>query len=612
MKLEDLVNETFGDTETVVILDEGLFSVSPVVAAIAFKDSVFQKGKDAIQKNIKDPVSNAAGAIAVGAEKLKAKTIGKSGNKDDDTVYSLTKEQRKVMAYIYRKYGAEMVNKISDFRNDVMPSYNLLKRTLAKTKMLNNKEIFGMTKEDYYKYRESGRKKIEKKGTYSKDFKDLREKQTEARIALNKAKKTLEDFKAGKMADLSASNIEKIFDLAGIGRKKQNGWSDVELEKTFTKIKELEGKLKNSNLYVNGNPDEIRVFGRSNGKKAETMSREAIEFQIKRLKESGVSSVSGKKSDDEGHHGSFADALNIYLLRKEKQKELKQNSLPSEYKKFYEQVLKDAISSAEKIYEEKFTNFMAVNNSVDLNEFENKIWGCKLTGKKYSGDINQWYLKIKPEDFIETKYYKKNEKIIKAEQEFDRLLKRLERDLKKVMSDEDIALCKKYRLFNNFLTIKELKDPANMFKGDGDFKNLKTSEDRPKENIEDRLDSALSKEFNSIRELEAEQDKIKDLAKNENLSGETAKKYKEFMSRINPKKGSTSTKIGRAKLSSLFDEIIEKSYTGKTEASEDMKRLEDAVDDYKEVNGEEDFKQFNYDYNQAKSKLVAFLKDGDK
>ena len=138
-----------------------------------------------------------------------------------------------------------------------------------------------------------------------------------------------------------------------------------------------------------------------------------------------------------------------------------------------------------------------------------------------------------------------------------------------------------------------------------------TAEDKPKESLEDRLESALSKEFNSIRDLEAEQDKIKSLAKGEELKGETARKYKEFMARINPRKGSTSTKIDRAKISAIFDEIMEKSYTGKTEAAEDMKKLEDAVDDYKEVNGEEDFKQFNYDYNQAKSKLVAFLKDGD-
>ena len=609
MKLDEIINESFGDTEEIVVIEEGLFSVSPAIAMLAFKDNIFDKIKSGVTKGT-DAAKDAVGTIAAGKEKLKAQTLGRSGNKDDDTVYSLTKEQKKVMSYIYRKYGAEMVNKISDFRKNIMPPYNLLKRTVAKGKMLTNKEVFGMTKEEYYKYRESGRKKIEKKGTYFKDFKDLNSKQTEAREALKKAEKTLADFKAGKMVDLSASNLEKVWELAGISRKKQNGWTDNELEKTVNEIKKYEEFLKDSGRFVNGNPENIRVSGRNNGEKMKSQSRSQIEDYIKRLRENGISSANGKPTEDDNHHGSFKDALNVYLLRREKINEIRNASLNSEYKKFYTQVLQDSIDSAKKIYNEKFSNFNSLSGSVELNKFEEKIWGLKATGRIYSGDINQWYLKIKPEDFIETKYYKKSEKVVKAEQELDRLLKQLERDLKKVMSEEDVALCRKYRLFNNFITVKELRDPKNMFKDSSDLKNLKPRE-LADDDFEDRLSSAMGKEFNSIRDLEDEQEKIKELASGKKLDGDIKKKYKEFMNRINPKNGSSATKVSRSKITEIIDEIMEKAYTGKTEASNDLSKLEDVVSDYKEVNGEEDFKQFNYDYNKAKSKLVSFIQ-GDK
>ena len=76
--------------------------------------------------------------------------------------------------------------------------------------MPSNKEVFGMTKEEYFKYRESGRKNIEKKGTYFTDHDELNKKQIEAREALNDAEEKYNSFKEGKLIDLSAANIEKI------------------------------------------------------------------------------------------------------------------------------------------------------------------------------------------------------------------------------------------------------------------------------------------------------------------------------------------------------------------------------------------------------------------
>lgn len=604
MKLEDIINKNLYEAEIddIVVIEEGIFSVSPVVAALAFKDNVVDKLSTKMEK-ISHPVSSAVGNISAAAEKIKAKTIGRSGNKDDDTVYALTKEQKKIMAQIYRKYGAEMVNEISKFRQNVMVPYSIIKRSVSKNRMLSNKEVLGMTKEDYFKYRESGRKKIEKKGSYFKDHDDLNKKQIEAREALEDAEEKYNNFKNGKLIDLSAANIEKILDEAGLGRKNLGGWTDVELEKTSTEIEKTLNLLKDENRAEG---DAVRVTGRKNSYKAGHLSRAHLELYLKNLQERGYSYAKGEKTEDSNHHGSFKDAFALYALRREEIKKIRGSSLNKDYIKFYDKVLGDAIAAAKKIYEEKYNNFISLKGSVELNSFEKKIWGRKSTGKEYSGNIDDWYLKIKPEDFGETKYFAKSEKIIQAEKEMDRLLKQLERKLKSVMSEEDIALCRKYRLFNNFLTVKELRNPGAMFKGVGEISKGQSSNDSS-EDFGERLKEALSKDYNSIRDLEIERDKIKKDAKGKKLSGEEKELLKQLEGRINPKGSSKITKVDRNKINNVIEKINNTTYTGKTQALDDQKELEDTISDFREVNGEEELKQFEASINRAKGKLAAFL-----
>lgn len=587
-------------SEEEYILDEGIFEVTPAIAMFAFKDSVARK-LSAAKEKISHPVANITGHIAVAKEKAKAKTTGRSGNKDDDNVYTLTKEQKKAMAYIYKKYGPQLVNDIEKFRNDVMLSYSIIKRNVARNHSLNNKEIFGMTKEEYYKYRESGRKKIEKKGTYFKDYDDLSSKQREAREALEDTQKKYDDFKDGKIIDLTSTNIEKVLDEAGLGRKELKGWADSELEKTATKINEVMDWLQDPKR---ANGENIRVQGRSGAYKAKYQSREQLENYLNDLREHGIFHANGERAEDNNHHGSFKAAFANYLLRREKIREIKSNSTNADFKRFYEKVLKDAIDSAKKIYDEKFNNYLSLKGTVELNQYEKKIWGRKITGVEYSGKIDDWYLKIKPEDFIETKYYQKSDKIIKAEKEFDKALKTLERKLKKVMSPEDVEYCRKLKLFNSFLTVKELRDSKNMFNTE------KPVASKNKEDLSEMIKSALSKEYNSMKDLETEQSKVKSAIEGSRLSGEEEKLYKEFMKRMDPKRGSTATKTDRTKLTSVINKINNTVYTGKTQAVEDLKELESTISDFKEVNGEEELKPFIYEINKAKGNLNAFINGG--
>lgn len=599
MNLKELIGEEFSDDNT-YILDEGLFKVNPLIAAMAFKDGAVEKIKSAAGKAT-HPIANAVGSAAAGIERMKAKTMGKSGSKDDDTVYALTKEQKKVMAYIYRKYGAEMVNAIHKFRDEVMIPYSIIKRGVARNKTLTNSETLGMTKEEYYRYRESGRRKIERKGTYFKDSEDLRERQAKAREALIDAKDKLQKFEDGKIISLTDAGFEKLFDELNLGRSKQNGWTDRELEQTVTRIKELENILKDPKRVENG---QVRISGRGGSYKASYMSKEAVQKEIDSLRGHGYSYTIGKKTDDDNHHGSFKDALAVYLMRKEQIAEIKSVSLDSEYRAFYRKVLKDAIDSAQKIYDEKFGNYVSLKGEQELNSYEKKIWGLRPTGREMSGDINDWYLKLKPEDFKETKYYKKSDKIVKAEKEMDRALKALERKLKSVMSEEDVALCRRYRLFSNFLTVKELKSSKDLFKG-GDAKALPKAAEP---DFADRLDAALQKEYNSIRELEAEQQELRDASKGARLSKEDRAKLSEFLRRINPENGSTATKTDRSRLAAVLKKVNSAVYTGKTEVAEASRELEDTISDFREVNGEKELAPFAAEIAAARGKLASFEK----
>ena len=245
---------------------------------------------------------------------------------------------------------------------------------------------------------------------------------------------------------------------------------------------------------------------------------------------------------------------------------------------------------------------MNLKNTITFNQYEAKIWKKKVLGNEFSGDINDWELKIKPEDFKGVSYKEKSPKIIQAEKDFDRELKRFERNLLKIMSEEDVAICKKYKLFNNFLTIKQLKDPSSMFKKE----NIKLSDEGG--DVKEKIDSIIEKDYNSIRELETAQSEIKHLMNN-NLSSEDKKRCEEFLKKINTKNTSGKKKI-KKDLEELLDKIINTDYS-KTSASEALKELEDKLEDFKKLNDESELKSLNYNINKAKDKLNIIVQGAD-
>ena len=601
MNFQEIINEELS-TESDYILEEGIFKINPAIAYFVFKDNVVEKVNKAKQK-AKDLELDAKQKI----EKVKAKYLGRSGDSDNDTIYSYTKEQKQVLAQIYKKYGSEIIKQINDFRINVMAPYQVIKREVAKNYMTSDKERFGMTKEEYYRYRESGRRKIEKSKTYFKDSKEMNEKQEAARKALVDARKALDDFKNNNNFNLSAVNIDKIFDEAGIGLKALNGWSMAELAMTSNEIERLEEILKKG-PSSNG---KYKIRGSERTGSADMLTRDEIEYRISALREKGISNVNNKPNKNNNRpFGSFKEAFSIYLLRKEEIQKIRNKSSFSEYRKLYEKVLKDGITSAQKIYDDKFNNYMKLKSTITLNQYEKKIWEKKFLGNKYSGDINDWKLKIKPEDFKGVEYKEKSPKILKAEKDIDRELKRFERKLLKIMDSEDVDLCKKYRLFNNFLTVKQLKDPENMFKkGDIKMSNYDNEEEIDAGELEEKIDSIIEKDYDSIKELENAQEKLKDLIKGEKINSETKTRCDKFLKKLNPK-NTNEKKSEKKSLEEYLEKVINTEYS-KTSAINELKTLNDKISDFEKLNGEGELKQFVYNINKAKDKLNLIIRDED-
>ena len=92
-----------------------------------------------------------------------------------------------------------------------------------------------------------------------------------------------------------------------------------------------------------------------------------------------------------------------------------------------------------------------------LNDREKKIWKLKPTGVINSGDINDWYLAIKPEDFG-TKTVKKPRQIERAEYEIKAATKNFENALSKILDEEEMAKLKELRLIDNFISVKISKE----------------------------------------------------------------------------------------------------------------------------------------------------------
>lgn len=606
MNLAEIFDTTFEENEVIKLDNDEIISesflLSPLVAFLAFKDDVIKKAGNAAEK-VTSPIDKIAGQV----DRVKAKLEINSGKKANDTAYKLTKEQKKFLTYIYKKYGNKVVKEIQKFRTNIAAPYQVIKRSVAKNRTLTDKEVHGMTKEEYERYRESGAKKIQKMGNQFEDFKVVNKSASNIKAEKDKLQELYNNVKNGK-GTINPSQVEKILEKIGYGSESFKKWPPEELRATANKIAELERDLK-----------QPQIGGRiklSSKKKNGTLfaSEKDIKNDISYLKEFGYSAYAGKRISSDTKKGEFKEAFNNYVLRNLKKSEI-ESQFQGAYRSLYVSTLKDELDKIEKKYKNSIDDVSTFAKGYKLNDYESKIWGLKPTGVKHSGDLSDWYLKIKPEDFKGVKNFKKSNSVIKAEKEFDKELKAFERKMKNIISEDDWNLLLKHRLVNNFLTVKELKNTNGMFKDEGDFKNI-SSDNYNLEEFKSEIDECKSKTFTSFKELESKQ---KEMKKKISLffgkEQSEAKKYAaEFLSRSDT--GDKSDKTSNSDYNDVVDfvnKVNETTYTNVKFAQSDLKTLESKMNVFKaeHPNDTSKINAISYSVEKARDKLNAFIKNGE-
>lgn len=627
MKLNELMNKTFKVIEEDIVLtndeiiNEGIWNLTPFVAFFALKDDVINGLKNNVLVKNVEPVAsktvagvgNAGGKI----ESIKAKAGIRSGKGENATVYEFTKEQRKFLYEIYKKYGKEIYKYIIDFRNNVMAPYQIIKRNVAYNKKLTDKEVNGMTKEEYEASRESGRKKIIKLGTVMDASTNSQKETNNALEAYQKLLKEYNDFKNGKISSINNAEINNLLDSMDLGISSLKNWPVDELDKTYQKIKEYKNLISNGRKNAYGG---IIVSGR--GKNQIARSVEEINKDISDLEEMGITKfTSGRNAvvDNGGFRkGKFSQAYATYVLRKNTLNDIRSNNFGT-YKDEYLKLLKTELKAAQ---EKKFLKLEKNNNVFSDTKFtpnEKKIWGLKITGIKNSGKLSDWYLKIKPEDFKGTKYYAKPKKVVDAENEIDRQVKIFQRKLEKTLSPEDMDKVKKYRLVNNFITFKELKDPTNLFKDtdeiekDSGVEGNNEEKEFTAEDMKKRLDELKRTNYSTILALEKEQDNVRNtISKFGSDDRKDLLEYgKDFLNRTDP---STDEKSSRSE-SRDFNALVEvinndavAEYTNLKNVKKDLKDLMDGIADFKNNYPESNkLEALKYSIDKAKSNLNSYI-----
>lgn len=628
MDFIDLVNE---ELETDKNLNEFSLQISPAIAIAAFKDKTIGELKRKA-KGIKDTIIKTKNAIKgealLAKEKVSSPFVGKIGKGEDATLYRLTKEQMEVMSQIYKKYGKYLVKDILAFRKNSLAPYQLIKRLVKKNKSLTSKETHGISKEEFSAALESGRKKIEMRGdNFFKNLKELNEKLAKSNERIRELETIKNDFINNKKIDNTV--LTRVFEKYEVTDEDLQGYTPDELRKSYEAIEasnrlifQLADKQKTEGLssadFTRLNA-AIKERGSKISGEAVRSEREKEKIQISSIKRS-LDLVSTEK-DKFFRNGKFNVALGKYFFRREILEKLRPGKENSIFTKTYETIIDEMMKKEKDFKDQVFASIVSSKRKTAFNDKEEKVWGTIPTARDFSGNLADYYQKLKEEDFFDVQHVKKSDELLKAENDIETEIRRFERKLAKIVSPEDLSQLKKYRLINNMISIGELKNPQSLFKTraeiqamaasseddtttdiTGDVPEIEDAEENEKrvitkEEYYRRLKDLATKEYDSYKEMSDAKEKAKSLQTRIKEQGDTdtAEEYEDILNQFILRK-----EIGKIELSghkyddadildinditTLAKKIIRKNYTNSNDAKQDVNTLKEMIEKYKKEN----------------------------
>lgn len=528
--------------------DDGI-TLSPFTLFSIGKRSLFRKaGK--LKPSIL-PLKKAAKTLSlkkdIASEKLSATFSKDSGVGKDSTLYALTDEQVEVMENILQKYGYDIYKEIKKFRKNVLAPYETIKRHVKKNSRVTAKEVYGLTREEFLAAYESGRKKIENMGNkFVESSRNIAKK-------IEGYEDTLKDIENIKQKFLESGEyneevLERLFSRLGVGIKNFGTKLEGDKEKSYS-LKKISKILNNydkitQEINKHYSKENIEEYNRrikeletdtkktweEKHKEAEKIKNEFNKAGMKKfdamigaLKDSDGKSLFSKKA--------FRTSYLPLLMRRSIMDRFKsmatENGNKDYYYYFYLKLISEWADSVRAHKSDRIEDLKNLNDNLEFTENEAKIFKLKHGADKYSSNINDYKQMIKIEDFPEEAYIpiKKDPELVRAMDKFEREIRKFENKLKEIMSDEDVALLKKYRLINNLIKVRELEDPESLFKSEDEIERIfKTSPKKESEmeyNVETR-----EKDTYYIRQIEDELEKAKRFKKMKDENRFRAQKVK--------------------------------------------------------------------------------------
>ena len=443
------------------------YLVTPAVAYFCFDSVDFEFEKPVIEEDIFSDVKKEQKALK------KQKTSELTG-----TTYKLSKEQKQALKYLKKKYGRALVKEIKEYRKNTLAPYQVAKTYMEKSKALYPKEILGMTKDEYFKYKKSAEEKIA--NMRSNRYEDL----TKEYMGYAKKRQDLDDAEDFfKVHDIKDSALNKVFKKYGFYSTR---FTDAEMRDYQRKLKNIEGLKKELIRKIANNEDVKKVKEAIDAAEKEASSVKSSlskkeDETIKSLKELRL--INNKIGNADISDELKATLHDIIDDAEEENKKITSRSFEQEYENFLirERIREDIRNRKDTKYVDDYRRFMEdakdsledkksytagklakERESKTLNDKEKKIYELKPGMKPDSDRLSDYTLKIKEDDFFEPRFYNKSEEFKDAERKIDAEIKRFERAMESKMEEKDYQLLKKYRLISNLVTIKNAK-PADLY-----------------------------------------------------------------------------------------------------------------------------------------------------
>lgn len=439
------------------------YLVTPAVAYFCFDSVDFDFEKPVLEEDIFSDVKKEQKALK------KQKTSELTG-----TAYKLSKEQKRALKYLKKKYGRALVKEIKEYRKNTLAPYQVAKTYMEKSKALYPKEILGMTKEEYLKYKKSAEDKIA--NMRSNKYEDL----TKEYMGYNEKSRRLDDISGYfKDKDVDDPTVNRLFKKYGFYSTR---FTDAEMRKYKNKLENIENKKRELIKSLAGSGEDVEKLkseikaAKEEANEIKTGLSKKEDDTIKSLRELrlinnkiGNADISDElkatlrdiidDAEDENKRitsKSFEQEYENYLMRLKIRDDIKKHK-DTKYTDDYRRMFQDTKDSFEEKKSYTAGKLAKERESKTLNDKEKKIYELKPGMRPDTDRISDYTLKIKEDDFFEPRFYNKSEEFRDAERKIDAEIKRFERALESKMDEKDYQLLKKYRLISNLITIKNAK-----------------------------------------------------------------------------------------------------------------------------------------------------------